>query len=111
MMMRATRCWLLLLVTVSYLSSDAYSMAVSSKGCKVCTAKTCKANGSGLLLTAMKSLAPKGMAITGERCLNICAPRGIVVRPSGEKTKTVNGPLLDKKAAETAAKKLLREIK
>jgi hypothetical protein len=81
------------------------------KGCKVCTAKTCKTNGSALLLTAMKSLAPSGMDITGERCLNTCSPRGIVIRPAGERTQTVNGVLLDKKAAEAAAKKLLREIK
>jgi hypothetical protein len=62
-------------------------------------------------LEAMKSLAPSDVEVKAERCLNVCSPRGIVLRssPSG-KSKTLKVILENKATAMAEAKKLLRDI-
>lgn len=110
--MATRRAWLLLVVgLIVCLSSPSNAMAAAARSCRICTAKTCKRNGSGFLLEAMKSLAPSDVEVKAERCLNICAPRGIVVRssPSG-KSKTLKVILDNKATAMAEAKKLLRDM-
>ena len=108
-----SRVWFLLVVgLITCISSPSSAMAAVVRSCKICTAKTCKRNGSGFLLEAMKALAPADVEVKAERCLNICAPRGIVIRSSPDgKSKTLRVILQNKATAVAEAKKLLRDIK
>ena len=118
--MATSPCYLLILLMgiTSYLRLGANAMALAAGGggkrsCRICTAKTCKRNGSTLLLEAMKSLAPSSdvVEIKAERCLNVCSPRGIVIRSTDGRSKTIKVVLDTKEAALAEAKKLLRDLK
>ena len=80
------------------------------RSCRICTAKTCKRNGSTLLLEAMQTLADN-IEVKAERCLNVCAPRGIVIRSTDGRSKTLKVVLENKQAALVEAKKLIRDLK
>jgi hypothetical protein len=112
-------CLLLMVFVASTVLGAANAMAPpggvggAKRSCRICTAKTCKRNGSTLLLEAMKALAPSvsDIEIKAERCLNVCAPRGIVIRSTDGRSKTIKVVVDNKQTALVEAKKLIRELK